>query len=84
MARLRYADLSTLSHALTPRCQIFVAEQVMSTSKHPSPKSPSEHPSSDERLDEALEESFPASDPIAVDPDDDDEDDRTGKQKKSR
>lgn len=57
----------------------------MSTSKHPTPKSTDTHPSSDERLDEALDETFPASDPIAVDPDQDDDDaSRKGKQKKSR
>ncbi|SDQ49051.1 hypothetical protein SAMN05443245_1577 [Paraburkholderia fungorum] len=43
----------------------------MTSKKHPEPKpassaSPAE--SMDSRLDEALEESFPASDPIAVDP----------------
>ncbi|AUT52037.1 hypothetical protein C2L66_09335 [Paraburkholderia caribensis] len=63
---------------------IYVAEPVMSTSKHPNPKAPDTHPSSDERLDEALDETFPASDPIAVDPDEDDDDNRQGKQKKSR
>lgn len=56
----------------------------MSTSKHPTPMAPDKHPSSDERLDEALDETFPASDPIAVDPDEDDDDNRQGKQKKSR
>ena len=59
----------------------------MSTSKHPSPKPATEHPSSDDRLDEALDETFPASDPIAIDPDEDDEhdaDSHHGKQKKSR
>ncbi|WP_180728194.1 hypothetical protein [Paraburkholderia sp. PGU19] len=57
----------------------------MSTSKHPTPKSTDTHPSSDERLDEALDETFPASDPIAVDPDQDEDDaSRKGKQKKSR
>ena len=56
----------------------------MSTSKHPNPKAPDTHPSSDERLDAALDETFPASDPIAVDPDEDDDDNRQGKQKKSR
>ncbi|HWT38827.1 MAG TPA: hypothetical protein VN289_21245 [Paraburkholderia sp.] len=55
----------------------------MSTSKQHTPKTPNEHPSSDERLDEALDETFPASDPIAVDPDEDDED-RHVKQKKPR
>ncbi|MEM5341704.1 hypothetical protein [Paraburkholderia azotifigens] len=56
----------------------------MSTSKQHTPKTPEEHSSSDERLDEALDETFPASDPIAVDPDEDDEDREQGKQKKSR
>lgn len=56
----------------------------MSTSKHPTPKSTDTHPSSDERLDEALDETFPASDPIAVHPDQDDDESRQGKQKKSR
>lgn len=42
------------------------------------PKAPasSQNPSTaDERLDEALDESFPASDPIAIDPDEGDESD---------
>lgn len=55
----------------------------MSKSKHPTPKPPEQHPSSDDRLDEALDETFPASDPIAIDPDEDDKDSRSGKQKKS-
>ncbi|CAG9255427.1 conserved hypothetical protein [Paraburkholderia caribensis] len=63
---------------------IYAAERVMPTSKHPTPKAPDKHPSSDERLDEALDETFPASDPIAVDPEPDDDDNRQGKQKKSR
>ncbi|ACC70895.1 conserved hypothetical protein [Paraburkholderia phymatum STM815] len=62
----------------------FEGNPVMSTTKHHTPKSPEEHPSSDERLDEALDETFPASDPIAVDPDEDDEDGHQGKHKKSR
>ena len=56
----------------------------MSTSKQPTPKTPDEHSSSDDRLDEALDETFPASDPIAVDPDEEDEDSQQGKQRKPR
>lgn len=49
----------------------LLTEHVMTTRKHPESQaankaSPVE--SADSRLDEALEESFPASDPIAVDP----------------
>jgi hypothetical protein len=48
------------------------SEPVMTSKKHHESHA-EEKPSSDEsaesRLDEALEESFPASDPIAVDPD---------------
>ncbi len=58
----------------------------MSTSKPNTPKAP-QQPSSEDRLDEALDETFPASDPIAVDPDQDDESDERShqdKQKKSR
>jgi hypothetical protein len=56
----------------------------MSTSKQHTPKTPDDHPSSDDRLDEALDETFPASDPIAVDPHEDDEENRQGKHKKPR
>ena len=55
----------------------------MSMSKPKTSKAPEEHQSSEDRLDEALDETFPASDPIAIDPDKDDEDDRQDK-KKSR
>ena len=43
--------------------------RIMSTAK-PTPKPPDPHPveSAEDRLDEALDETFPASDPIAVDP----------------
>jgi hypothetical protein len=41
---------------------------MSTTPKHPPPAPP---PSAEEMLDEALDETFPASDPIAVHPDDD-------------
>ncbi len=43
----------------------FPTESDMSTAQ---PRTPEPAESADERLDEALEETFPASDPIAVDP----------------
>ncbi|MBP0589064.1 hypothetical protein J8I87_04880 [Paraburkholderia sp. LEh10] len=55
----------------------------MSTSKAKTPKA-QEHQSADERLDEALDETFPASDPIAVDPEADDDAGKPGKEKKTR
>jgi hypothetical protein len=49
----------------------LLTEQIMTGKKHAESK-PAPHASPvesvDSRLDEALEESFPASDPIAVDP----------------
>jgi hypothetical protein len=43
----------------------FQTEHAMATAR---PNAPSPAESADERLDEALDETFPASDPIAVDP----------------
>jgi hypothetical protein len=39
----------------------------------PKKKTPDEKKHKDEQLDEALEETFPASDPIALDPDEDED-----------
>jgi hypothetical protein len=55
-------------------------EHVMSKPKAPA-SSEAPHTAED-RLDEALDETFPASDPIAIDPDEDDEDKNS--QKKPR
>ncbi|MDB5367397.1 MAG: hypothetical protein JWM77_3324 [Rhodospirillales bacterium] len=41
----------------------------------PKKKTPDEKKHKDELLDEALQETFPASDPIAVDPDEDEDED---------
>lgn len=49
----------------------LLTEHAMTSKKHPAPpvaNTPSPAESTDSRLDEALEESFPASDPIAIDP----------------
>jgi hypothetical protein len=73
-ARLRYAGFSD-------SVQTRWWEAVMSMSKPKTSKTHEEHQSSEDRLDEALEETFPASDPIAIDPDEDDEDDRQEKNK---
>jgi hypothetical protein len=51
-----------------------------STPKQPTPDTPALH--TEERLDEALDETFPASDPIAVHPDDS-ENDKSSKKRKS-
>src|SRR6202007_3101122 len=53
-----------------PRCAMLTvprsrAEQAMSK---PKPSTPEPHAPVEDRLDEALDETFPASDPIAVDP----------------
>jgi hypothetical protein len=50
---------------------LLLTEHVMTSKKHPeaqSAKTPPPVDSVESRLDEALEESFPASDPIAIDP----------------
>jgi hypothetical protein len=64
--RLRYSGNDTCF-------QLVATETAMSASK----QKPS-HPSQEDSLDEALEETFPASDPIAIDPS------RTGSQPKSQ
>jgi hypothetical protein len=51
-------------------------------SKPKAPASNEELKTAEDRLDEALEESFPASDPIAIDPDESDEEEK--RQKKPR
>ncbi|SIT36486.1 conserved hypothetical protein [Paraburkholderia piptadeniae] len=56
----------------------------MSNTKPKAPKPAEEPHTTEDRLDEALEETFPASDPIAVDPDEPDEGSHQRKQKKSR
>jgi hypothetical protein len=48
-----------------PDCSIPYAEDTMSK---PKPNAPPAAETAEDRLDEALDETFPASDPIAVDP----------------
>jgi hypothetical protein len=48
-----------------PDCSTLFAEQDMSK---PKPHAPPPAQTAEDRLDEALDETFPASDPIAVDP----------------
>jgi hypothetical protein len=55
----------------------------MTKAKRNTPKAQEAPQSAEERLDEALEETFPASDPIAVDPEEANEADHQDK-KKSR
>lgn len=55
----------------------------MSNTKPKAPKPAEEPHTTEERLDEALEETFPASDPIAVDPEEAKESSHHGKHKKS-
>ena len=52
---------------------------MSTTPKHSPPAPP---PSADELLDEALDETFPASDPIAVHPDEDVGDDKAKRSKR--